>query len=91
MKIKEQKKLFQQARGIEIAHKDECLFMIGTVNHIPATLIKGDIMEITHAIFNACVECDGLIDILKWVVDAYDNSGIAEKLKSDLDKIKNAN
>jgi hypothetical protein len=91
MKIKEQKKLFQQAREIEIANEKECLIVLASVNNAPAYHIRGEGMELIHTLFCACAECEGLIHILKMVVDAYDNSGIIEKLKSDLDKIKNAN
>lgn len=91
MKVKEQKKLFQQAREIEIANEKECLMVFASVNHIPAYYIKGEGMKLMHTLFCACVECEGLINVLKMVVDAYNNSGLAEKLKSDLDKIKNAN
>lgn len=91
MKIKEQKKLFQQAREIEIAKENESLMVLASINRIPAYCIRGEEMELMHTLLCACVECEGLINILKMVVDAYDNSGIAEKLKSDLDKIKNAN
>jgi hypothetical protein len=91
MKVKEQKKLFQQAKEIEIKKSNECLMVLATIDHVPAFHLRGEGMEVTHSLFCACVECEGLIDVLRRVVDAYDNSGLAEKLKSELDKIQKAN
>jgi hypothetical protein len=91
MKIKEQKKLFQQAREIEIKKSNECLMVLASIDHVPAFYLRGEAMEVAHSLFCACVECEGLIDVLRMVVDAYDNSGLAEKLKSELDKIQKAN
>ena len=91
MKVKEQKKLFQQAREIAIANEKECLMVLTTIDHVPSFHLRGEGMEIVHGLLCACVECEGFINILKMVVDAYDNSGVAEKLKSELDKIQKAN
>lgn len=91
MKVKEQKKLFQQAREIEIAKENESLMVLATVNHVPAFYLKGEIKEVVHALVSACVDAEGFVDVLKMAVDVYENSGIAEKLKSELDRIRNVN
>jgi hypothetical protein len=91
MKIKEQKKLFQQAREIEIAKENESIMVLATVNHVPAFYLKGEMKEVVHALVSACVDAEGFVDVLKMAVDVYENSGIAEELKSKLYRIRNAN
>jgi hypothetical protein len=47
--------------------------------------------EVVHALVSACVDAEGFVDVLKMAVDVYENSGIAEELKSKLYRIRNAN